>query len=420
MIGTCVREGSHLHDHNEAASDLGLRDVCRRERTIGSMSASGLTSIGLFAGIGGIERGLASSGFETRLLCEIEPTASAVLARRFQNASLVADVSKLDRIPRVDVLAAGFPCQDLSQAGLTAGIKGERSGLVNEVFRLVEKRQSAPTWLLLENVSFMLQLDRGRAMHHLTEALDDLGFMWAYRVIDSRAFGLPQRRQRMYLLASRTEDPRPVLFADEAGAPVELKREDGRACGFYWTEGKGGLGWAVDAVPTLKGGSTIGIASPPAIWMPDGAIITPEIRDAERLQGFPANWTLPATAINPRKGTRWKLVGNAVSVPAARWVGRNIVSPKRYVQGEDEIIQPGERWPTAAWGARAKAYSVPLSMWPRRVRREPLAEFLRYPTTPLSARAARGFLKRADAGSLKFVPGFLEDVRRHLRRMDME
>src|SRR6202044_1167011 len=101
---------------------------------------------------------------------------------------------------------------------------------------------------------FMLQLDRGKAMRHLTEMLGALGYRWAYRVVDARAFGLPQRRHRVLMLASRSEDPRPVLFGQDAGAPAEPEGID-YPCGFYWTEGIRGLGWAIDAVPTIKGGS---------------------------------------------------------------------------------------------------------------------------------------------------------------------
>ena len=126
------------------------------------------------------------------------------------------------------------------------------------VFRLLDGAASSPTWLLLENVSFMLQLDRGEAMSWLTSALDVRGYTWAYRVVDTRAFGLPQRRQRVLLLASQSRDPRPVLLGPDHGE-VEITDRTGLACGFYWTEGIRGLGWAVDAVPTLKGGSTIGI-----------------------------------------------------------------------------------------------------------------------------------------------------------------
>ena len=250
-----------------------------------------LSVVGLFAGIGGLEVGLGEQGWRTELFCEIDPAAAAVLKHHFPDVPLVKDVARLRGLPgATELVTAGFPCQDLSQAGRTLGISGERSGLVGHVFRLVRYRKG-PRWLLLENVPFMLKLDRGRAMLHLTTELEALGYRWAYRVVDARAFGLPQRRQRVMLLASRTEDPREVLFAGDAGAPTD-DDQDARACGFYWTEGVRGLGWAVDAVPTLKGGSTIGIASPPAIRRQrTREIVTPGITDAERLQGFDPDWT---------------------------------------------------------------------------------------------------------------------------------
>src|SRR4051794_9412192 len=162
-----------------------------------------LSVVGLFAGIGGIELGLQAAGHETVLLCDFEPAAQAVLSARFGGVPLVGDVRELIALPRADVVAGGFPCQDLSQAGRTAGISGDRSGVVAEVFRLMLR--SDATWLLLENVPFMLQLERGEAMRFLTTSLEELGFRWAYRVVDARAFGLPQRRQRVLMLASRTE-----------------------------------------------------------------------------------------------------------------------------------------------------------------------------------------------------------------------
>ncbi len=96
-----------------------------------------LTTAGLFAGIGGLELGFHRAGHETALLCEIDPHANAVLRGRFPGSDLHEDVRKLKALPEIDLLAAGFPCQDLSQAGKTAGIKGKNSGLVGEVFRLL-------------------------------------------------------------------------------------------------------------------------------------------------------------------------------------------------------------------------------------------------------------------------------------------
>jgi DNA (cytosine-5)-methyltransferase 1 len=255
-------------------------------------------------------------------------------------------------------------------------------------------------------------------MRFLVDELERLDYAWAYRVIDARAFGLPQRRQRVILLASRTEDPRAILFQGNEQEP-EAPEHDKVACGFYWTEGIRGLGWAVDAVPTLKGGSTIGIPSPPAIRLPvDRIILTPDIRDAERLQGFPANWTLPALeGENVRKSARWRLVGNAVSVPVARWVGERLKAGGSYDGHEEAPLGPDEAWPKAAWGAKGQAFRVQRSLWPVREPYQHLADFLSYPGNPLSARATAGFLKRAMMSSLHFQKGFLKDVRTHAIRM---
>jgi DNA (cytosine-5)-methyltransferase 1 len=262
----------------------------------------------------------------------------------------------------------------------------------------------------------MLQLDRGEAMRFLTRCLEELGFTWAYRVVDARAFGLPQRRQRVLLLASRREDPREVLFAGDEGEPTWPEQSQ-VGCGFYWTEGSKGLGWAIDAVPTLKGGSSIGIPSPPAIRFPDGFIGVPEIRDAERLQGFEADWTVPAVEDGRRKGVRWKLVGNAVSVPVARWIGSRLLAPEPYDGCDDEELRASLPWPKAAWGAGGRAWRADVSSWPVRNPYEHLSDFLEHEIAPLSARATEGFLRRASASNLRFAPGFLEDVAAHLDRM---
>jgi len=371
---------------------------------------------GLFAGIGGIERGLHRAGHTTALLCENEPAAAAVLTTRFSDIPLHLDVRTLGSIPKAtSLIAAGFPCQDLSQAGTTRGIAGARSGLIGEVFRLVEKHRTP--WVLLENVPFMLQLARGEAINVIAEAFEALGYKWAYRVIDARAFGLPQRRRRVYFLASRFEDPRTVLFADEAGPVKEpMLNGDPVACGFYWTEGVRGLGWAVDAIPTLKGGSAIGIPSSPAILMPNGDVVTTDIRDAERLQGFPCNWTKPAERV-ARKGSRWKLVGNAVSVSAAAWVGKRLARPGVPLQFETSPLLLSKQWPTAAWNVGTGRVSVAASEWPVKKPYLSLDEFLRFEPTLLSLKATAGFLRRTETASLRFPPGFIDAVRKHLQRM---
>lgn len=384
-------------------------------------SDAGFMVAGLFAGIGGIERGLARAGGHPELLCEWWEPAKTVLARRFPEVPLVADVRELKSLPKVDVVAAGFPCTDLSQAGRTRGIQGSQSGLVAEVFRLL-RRQRVPM-LVLENVRNMLVLDGGEAMRYLVTELELLGYRWAYRLVDSRFTGVPQRRQRVIFVAARDVDPRSILFADDAGEPPPDRYRDD-CFGFYWTEGLRGLGWAQDAVPTLKGGSTVGIPSPPAIWFPDGEpgrrIVVPAVEDAEKLQGFPRGWTTSATNVERRKGTRWKLVGNAVTVGVSTWLGRRIRNPgEPFLEGA--ALQAGERWPNAAFGAGGKVWTVDVSMWPTHERYQHLGDVVDLPSAqPLSARGAAGFLSRARRAKLRFVDEFLDDLEEHVALMGGE
>jgi DNA (cytosine-5)-methyltransferase 1 len=370
---------------------------------------------GLFAGIGGLEVGLGEAGHEARLLCEILEPARAVLAARFPDIPVARDVRELSSLPGdVDLLVAGFPCQDLSQAGMTAGIGGARSGLVGEIFRLLDERRTP--WVVLENVSFMLHLDAGRALATLVEAFEERGYRWAYRVVSTLAF-LPQRRDRVLFVATTTDvDPAGVVLVDEAAPEMPKTTLKSAAHGFYWTEGVRGLGWAPNAIPTLKNGSTIGIPSPPAILLPNGLVITPDIRDAERLQGFPIDWTAPAMEV-ARPSSRWTLVGNAVSTPIAAWLGDKLKTPGRYETTRDRPIVAGGRWPRAARFDGRRRRAVEIGAFPVWRERPPLAQFLAFPGKPLSVRATLGFLARTERSTLRFAPGFKDRLRAHLKTM---
>lgn len=375
---------------------------------------------GLFAGIGGIELGFHEAlGDEvnTVLLCESWDAAQAVLKAHFPETEIHPDVRQLSKLPRdVDVLTAGFPCTDLSQAGLTAGIEGTASGLVSHVFevlRLAKRARRRMPWLLIENVPNMLALDNGKAMSYLVEELESLGYRWAYRTVDSRFTGVPQRRRRVILLASVQSDPRAVLFADDAGEPDECGLAN-NAFGFYWTEGRRGLGWAIDAVPTLKGGSTIGIPSPPAIWCPEAAVghrfIKPSISDAEALQGFPVGWTNVSSDPFRRNGPRWKLVGNAVTVGVSKWVASRIAQPGDPIN-EEEVWDRSGRWPNAAWGSNGKIIKVGVSEFPRREKYQHLLDVVDGRSAEvLSRRALAGFWNRLSEGNLGRHPGFRQDI----------
>jgi DNA (cytosine-5)-methyltransferase 1 len=370
----------------------------------------------LFSGIGGFELGLSRAGFETVMMCENDQLARSVLLRRFPGIPIRSDVKSVKRLPKCEILTAGWPCQDLSQAGRTAGIEGPRSGLISEVFRILQAVKEKPEFVLLENVAFALQLQRGAALRYVTSNLERLGYKWAYRVLDSRQFGIPQRRRRVFILGSRNVSPQSILFrgAENAGSETASSPQ---LFGFYWTEGNTGLGWSPEAVPPLKGGSALSIPSPPAIWnKATRAFITPGISDAERMQGFPADWTAVGSLKKEKKRSRWKLVGNAVSVPVVEWIGRCIIEQAE-VDVETKPNRPVPKMPTAAFGQEGTEPSY-LSLnyeGPNLPTIGNLRDFELNDASDLSLRAASGFLSRLEKSSLKTHPRFIPDLRNFVR-----
>lgn len=374
-----------------------------------------LACAGLFAGIGGLELGLSKAGHHTVLLCENDDAATTVLAKRFPGIPLAADVRTMRSLPtETELVCAGFPCQNLTQVGDKKGIAGGQSSLVEHVFRLLRKRPVQ--WVIIENVSFMLQLDRGSAIKKIIESLESLGYHWAYRIVDSFCFGVPQRRRRVFIVASLEYDPRAVLLADDAGPLTSVTALLTVPLGFYWTEGNAGVGLAVDSVPPLKGGSGLGIPSAPAILFPEGLVATPHIRDAERLQGFPAGWTDPASTVE-RASIRWRLIGNAVTVPVAKWLGKRLLKPGNYSGEDDPELSARDRWPNAAWnlgdGRRvSKVSENPFA------NRASLMNFLRHEGRPLSVKATDGFVRRVRNSGLRVPRGFLAALERHASRAE--
>ena len=382
--------------------------------------------VSLFSGIGGLEFGFHLLGQAPLMFCESDPAAQAVLLAQYAGITIAPDVSALPKLPACDILLAGFPCQDLSQAGRKTGISGTKSRLVEHLFRLIASARPRPRWLVIENVPYLLSLGSGHAMKYLVSNLEELGYRWAYRVVDARAFGTPQRRPRFLLVASRTEDPRAVLFDGDAypGDVDSKPSQVNESCwyGFYWTEGSRGVGWAREGVPPIKGGSTIGIASPPAVWIPKKNFFgTITLRDAERLQGFAPDWTAPVEATaGLRRNARWRLIGNAVHTGVSSWLANRIANPSEY-GGESSALSGNLSWPKAAWGEKGRVYAVNLSAWPERHPPPKLREFLQEPLKPLSVRATSGFLSRArGCSNVVYSERFLESLQIHADAMHLQ
>ncbi len=371
---------------------------------------------GLFAGIGGFELAFSQAGIQTELLVENDPAAKSVLRNRFPKAELRDDVLDLQDLPAsTQIVTAGFPCQNLSMAGDKSGLVGSKSGIVRKLFELIAKSR-API-VVIENVYFMLQLDSGDAMCRLVNEFEGLGYRWAYRVLDSMGFGLPQRRRRVYFVASTEVDPRTILFADDTIPNcTRPKPHLGKPLGFYWTEGRSGIGITIDGIPPLKVGSSLGIPSAPAVLFSDGEVLMPSIGTCERLQGFPCGWTAVDDEPSRTKNPRWRMVGNAVSVPVARWIGERIKAPGTVLHFEQVPLRERHRWPDAAWNTGDGRVGVIASDKPVVFDRPSITEFRDSTWTRLSERALNGFIRRAGEGKLRMPDGFLEMLRKAIRK----
>lgn len=190
-------------------------------------STKKLRLIDLFAGIGGIRRGLEQAakeiGIETTCVftSEIKPAAIKVLHDNHPLETISGDITKIDskKIPDFDILCAGFPCQAFSAAGKRQGFADTRGTLFFEVERIL--RDKKPQGFILENVEGLVNHDGGKTLQVITERLTALNYRFDYKVLNSKFFGVPQERKRIYIVGSLNGKPNLDYFE-----PTETKLDD--------------------------------------------------------------------------------------------------------------------------------------------------------------------------------------------------
>ena len=162
-----------------------------------------LTFIDLFAGVGMARMGMEQAGFKCVYTCEFDKHKRKeykLIHGNIPEGCDIRDVRAAD-IPRADVWFFGAPCQDFSIAGLRKGLGGDRSSLISEVFRLVEeKAEDKPEWLVYENVKGMLNTNDGWDFLSILLAMDGLGYDVEWQTLNTKDFGIPQNRERVYTI----------------------------------------------------------------------------------------------------------------------------------------------------------------------------------------------------------------------------
>ena len=179
------------------------------------MKMKDLTFIDLFAGVGMARMGMEQAGFECVYTCEFDKHKRKeyeIIHGNIPEGCDIRDVRATD-IPRADVWFFGAPCQDFSLAGLRKGLGGDRSSLIGEVFRLIEeKAEDKPEWLVYENVKGMLSSNDGWDFLSILLAMDGLGYDIEWQVLNTKDFGIPQNRERVYTIGHlRTSGSKQIL-----------------------------------------------------------------------------------------------------------------------------------------------------------------------------------------------------------------
>ena len=284
----------------------------------------------LFSGIGGIDLGLERAGMTCAWQVEIDPWCRQVLTKHWPNVRRYEDVSAVggDTLEPVELIAGGFPCQDVSVAGQRAGIQdGTRSGLWSEFHRIICELR--PRYVFVENVPGLLTNGMGRVLGDLA----DIGYDAEWEVLSAADVGAPQLRKRVFIVAhtqivqcngrndnsricqqggtvskfgnrSRTKDVADAI-SNATGATY---RSSGRSSEQRWDDESVGQR---DTVGSHTG---------------DGSA---DVSDAQRER---ENWWTSEPDVGrgangvPRRVDRLKGLGNAVVPQCAEWVGRKIVS----------------------------------------------------------------------------------------------
>lgn len=305
------------------------------------MPKQSFTFIDLFAGIGGIRYAFQQLGGKCVFSSEWDKHAQITYLANFGEMP-DGDITQVPtrNIPRHDILLAGFPCQPFSNAGLRKGFEDTRGTLFFEIARIIEKRK--PKLVLLENVKGFVNHDKGNTFCTVKRVLEGQGYTVYHKVLNAKDFGLPQNRERVYIVAVRDTFTRKMFTYPE---PLKLKTKVGdvlekRVPSIYTISDRLWLGHQRRLKEHRRKGNGFGYGlfsrnsshtnTISARYYKDGSEIliaqkdknprklTP--REAARLQGFPDDFIIPVSDTQA-----YRQFGNSVAIPVVSAVAKQML-----------------------------------------------------------------------------------------------
>jgi len=297
--------------------------------------------VDLFAGIGGIRLGVeqAFGSIDCVFTSEIDKHAVTTYKANFGDNHIFGDIKQIDAsdVPDHDILLAGFPCQPFSQAGLKKGFTDTRGTLFFDIERILLAKQ--PKAFLLENVKQLKGHDKGRTFQTIIDHLNNAGYKVFYEILKARDFGLPQNRERIYIVgfldhSINFEFPKPTNLPTRVGDILddvvdekytisdklwtghkrrkELNKLNGKGFGYGLFNKESAYTNTISA-RYYKDGSEILIEQEGK----NPRKLTP--REAARLQGFPEEYVIPVS-----DAQAYKQFGNSVAVPVIKAIATEI------------------------------------------------------------------------------------------------
>ena len=305
-------------------------------------------------------------GWNPIAFSEIEKFPSQVLAHHYPNVPNLGDMTKYkewELSEPIDILVGGTPCQSFSVAGLRKGLDDPRGNLALTYVGILDKFR--PKWCIWENVPGVLSSGGGRDFGSFLGALGEIGYGWAYRVLDAQHFGVPQRRRRVFVVGclGNWKSAAEVLFdshslsgntkkgrktRERVAYPIAdcaptLCARDSKGVGNYEVAGGGGNVPFVQKAYSIREDATANnFSATPLEVTPALQALRPSVQshhaqtfiagdyavrrltptECERLQGFPDDYT--NIKENCPDGPRYKALGNSMAVPVMRWIGERI------------------------------------------------------------------------------------------------
>ncbi len=305
------------------------------------------TVASMFAGIGGIDLGFEQAGCKVVWANEIDKYACRTYRLNFGDEYLVeGDIQTVltDTIPDFNILIAGFPCQAFSSVGLLKGFEDPRGNLFFETARVIAAKR--PPVVFFENVANLLKHDEGKTFQTICNTMAELGYFVKYKVMNASDYGIPQQRNRIYIvafldagLAERFVFPEERKLKRDAFSYFDKERQ----LDHYYMDGHRkwdemiaymtdrhriyrftdwGLSRGRDGIcPTLLAAMGSPYERIP-FFFDDFSIRKITQREAARLQGFPEDFQFP---IQKTPKQVYKQIGNSVCVPIVKEIAENII-----------------------------------------------------------------------------------------------